>query len=42
MLACDIETDAFSEYNFDELLSLAEEIKRILISSINTAKEILK
>ena len=27
------------EYNFDELLSLAEEIKRMLISSINTAKE---
>lgn len=26
-------------YNFDELLSLAEEIKRMLISSINTAKE---
>lgn len=27
------------EYNFDELLSLAEEIKRMLISSIKTAKE---
>ncbi|MBQ3598275.1 MAG: four helix bundle protein [Clostridia bacterium] len=27
------------EYNFDKLLSLAEEIKRMLISSINTAKE---
>ncbi|MBE6803005.1 MAG: four helix bundle protein [Ruminococcaceae bacterium] len=27
------------EYNFDELLSLAEEIKRMLISSLNTAKE---
>lgn len=27
------------EYNFDELLSLAEEIKRMLISSINTAKK---
>lgn len=27
------------EYNFDELLSLAEEIKRILIASLNTAKE---
>lgn len=26
------------DYNFDELLSLAEEIKRMLISSINTAK----
>ena len=27
------------EYNFDELLTLAEEIKRMLISSINTAKK---
>lgn len=27
------------EYNFDKLLSLAEEIKRMLISSIKTAKE---
>ena len=27
------------DYNFDELLSLAEEIKRILIASLNTAKE---
>ena len=27
------------EYNFDKLLSLAEEIKRMLISSLNTAKE---
>lgn len=27
------------EYNFDELLSLAEEIKRMLISSLKTAKE---
>ena len=27
------------EYNFDELLSLAEEIKRMLIASRNTAKE---
>ncbi len=27
------------EYNFDDLLSLAEEIKRMLIASINTAKE---
>ena len=27
------------EYDFDQLLSLAEEIKRMLISSINTAKE---
>ena len=26
------------EYNFDELLSLAEEIKRMLIASLNTAK----
>ncbi len=26
------------EYSYDELLSLAEEIKRMLISSINTAK----
>ncbi len=26
------------EYNFDSLLSVAEEIKRKLISSINTAK----
>ncbi|MBQ4137479.1 MAG: four helix bundle protein, partial [Clostridia bacterium] len=30
------------EYNFDELLSLAEEIKRMLIVSLNTAKEIGK
>lgn len=28
----------FIDYNFDELLSLAEEIKRMLISSLNTAK----
>ena len=27
------------DYNFDELLSLAEEIKRMLIASLNTAKE---
>lgn len=27
------------EYDFDELLSLAEEIKRMLIASLNTAKE---
>ena len=27
------------EYNFDVLLSLAEEIKRMLIASLNTAKE---
>ena len=27
------------EYNFDEILSLAEEIKRMLIASPNTAKE---
>ena len=27
------------EYDFDTLLSLAEEIKRMLISSINTAKQ---
>ena len=27
------------EYNFDEFLSLAEEIKRMLIASLNTAKE---
>lgn len=27
------------EYGFDELLSLAEEIKRMLIASLNTAKE---
>ena len=27
------------EYNFDEILSLAEEIKRMLIASLNTAKE---
>ena len=27
------------EYNFDELLSLAEEIKRMLIASLNTAKK---
>ncbi|MBO7738472.1 MAG: four helix bundle protein [Clostridia bacterium] len=26
------------EYNYDELLSLAEEIKRMLIASLNTAK----
>ena len=27
------------EYNFDELLSLTEEIKRMLIASLNTEKE---
>lgn len=27
------------EYDFDKFLSLAEEIKRMLISSLNTAKE---
>ena len=27
------------EYRFEELLSLAEEIKRMLITSLNTAKE---
>ena len=27
------------EYNFDELLSFAEEIKRMLIASLNTAKK---
>ena len=27
------------EYNFDVLLTLAEEIKRMLIASLNTAKE---
>ena len=27
------------KYNYDELLSLAEEIKRMLIASLNTAKE---
>lgn len=27
------------DYNFDDLLSLAEEIKRMLIASINTAKD---
>ena len=27
------------DYNFDDLLSLAEEIKRMLIASLNTAKE---
>ena len=27
------------EYNFNELISLAEEIKRMLIASLNTAKE---
>ena len=27
------------EYNFDKLLSLAEEIKRMLIASLNTAKD---
>ena len=27
------------EYNFDEMLFLAEEIKRMLIASLNTAKE---
>ena len=27
------------DYNFDELLSLAQEIKRMLIVSLNTAKE---
>ena len=33
---------ALVEYNYDSLLSLAEEIKRMLISSINTAKANLK
>lgn len=27
------------EYNYEDLLSLAEEIKRMLIASLNTAKE---
>ena len=27
------------EYNYDEPISLAEEIKRMLIASLNTAKE---
>ncbi len=27
------------EYNYDDLISLAEEIKRMLIASLNTAKE---
>jgi len=27
------------DYDFDSLLSLAEEIKRMLIASLNTAKE---
>lgn len=27
------------EYNLEELLSIAEEIKRMLIASLNTAKE---
>jgi len=27
------------EYNFEDLLSLAEEIKKMLIASLNTAKE---
>ena len=27
------------EYNYDETISLAEEIKRMLIASLNTAKE---
>ncbi len=27
------------DFNFDELLSLAQEIKRMLIASLNTAKE---
>ena len=27
------------DYNFEDLLSLAEEIKRMLIASLNTAKE---
>ena len=30
------------EYNFDGLLSIAEEIKRMLIASLNTAKENVK
>ena len=30
----------FVEYSFDELLSLAEKIKRMLIALLNTAKEI--
>ena len=30
------------DYNFDDLLSLAEEIKRMLIASLNTAKDNIK
>ena len=30
------------DYNFDSLLSLAEEIKRMLIASLNTAKDNIK
>ncbi|MBQ8869470.1 MAG: four helix bundle protein [Oscillospiraceae bacterium] len=33
-----LEKTKLIDYNFDDLLSLAEEIKRMLISSINTAK----
>jgi len=29
----------FIDYDFDDILSLAEEVKRMLISSINTAKK---
>ena len=34
-----LKSTSLIEYNFDELLSLAEEIKRMLIASLNTAKE---
>ena len=30
------------DYNFEDLLSLAEEIKRMLIASLNTAKDNIK
>ena len=34
-----LERTKLVEYNYDGLLSLAEEIKRMLIASLNTAKE---
>ncbi len=33
-----LEKTKLIDYNFDDLLSLAEEIKRMLIASLNTAK----
>ncbi len=37
-----LERTKLADYNFDHLILLAEEIKRMLISSLNTAKENIK